>query len=689
MPEIYLEGMVGAPPWPDEPHFTAATVRAELARAGGDDVTVYLNCPGGLATEGLAVFHALSGYSGKVSVVVSGIAASAGSLVAMAGEDIVMLTGAMMMIHDPAVPFIEGRGTEAEHRDMADSLALMSQGYAEVYATRAGITAEAAREIMRAETWFTAEDAVAAGFATRADASVASDAAAFAYATYHHSPRHLLAGPRAASPSPQAVMAWIGGTPPATPQMKESDMDPEDDDDLTTGQGDDTTEGGDAADDTPPAGGDTPEDDDDAQGDDDAAEDDDDTGPAAEASAICAIVEMNGGSLSQAGDFIAQGIGLRGVIAHYQQKGHNVPKPTRGPSTRILRDERETRRAGMTAALAAQFARRDPTDDRARPFMSMSLVEMAANASGYRGSLRTADDRLRVFMDMHSTSDFPLALSNALNKALADRYREAPSIYRQIAREKSFKDFRAHSIIRPGDFPMLQKLGEGGEIKAGTIGESAEAVTLVPYAVRFDVTRQVLINDDTGAIADAIADQGRMVARFEEMTFFAVCFGNSGNGPTLSNNRAVFNTNDGTKANAGAAIGVDTLGTGRAAIRKHKSLGGASLNLSARILLVSPDQETAAEQVVSPLVPADAAKVNPFAGKLTVLSSAELKGNGWYLLTDPADAAQFVFGFLEGASGPRMRMEEPFGRSGMSWSLEHDFAAGSAGRVGGWFNPGQ
>ena len=270
-----------------------------------------------------------------------------------------------------------------------------------------------------------------------------------------------------------------------------------------------------------------------------------------DAAAICDLVTLHGGSVQDAADFLHRGMTVSSVLAHYRQKGNPCRQSPEGrrPVSRAMR--RDTRRAGMTAALAAQFGRTAPEDDRARPFMAMTLAEMAAHASGYRGPIRTANDRIEVFANTHTTSDFPLALSNALNKVLADRYRAATPIYRQISREKSFKDFRAHSIVRAGDFPMLQAINEAGEIKFGTIGESAETVALVPYGVGFRITRQALINDDVGAIADAIADQGRMVARFEERRFFATCFAASGNGPTLSNGRAVFNTTDKTKAASG------------------------------------------------------------------------------------------------------------------------------------------
>ena len=70
------------------------------------------------------------------------------------------------------------------------------------------------------------------------------------------------------------------------------------------------------------------------------------------------------------------------------------------------------------------------------------------------------------------------------------------------------------------------------------------------------------------------------------------------------------------------------------------------------------------------------------------ITASRLSGNAWYLLADPADAPVFTYGFLQGAGGPRLRMEELFGTQGVSWSVEHDFAAGATGRAGAYKNPG-
>jgi ATP-dependent protease ClpP protease subunit len=105
--EINLSGSVGASWWGEE-CFTAQSVREQLANLSGP-VTVKLNSGGGLATEGAAIYNALVDYPGEVTVEVVAVAASAASLIAMAGDRIVMRLGAWMLIHDPAQPWTEGR----------------------------------------------------------------------------------------------------------------------------------------------------------------------------------------------------------------------------------------------------------------------------------------------------------------------------------------------------------------------------------------------------------------------------------------------------------------------------------------------------------------------------------------------------------------------------------------------------
>lgn len=189
--ELTLSGTVGDDWFGDG--FTHAEVVAALAPMEGD-ITVHLNSGGGIAAEGAAIYATLSTYDGDVNVVIDGIAASAASLIAMAGDTITMSDGAVMMIHDPMNITI---GNSADHAKTIEQLEAYAKAYARAYAKRSGKTADECREIMKAETWFDGEHAVEAGFADEAGQSKAKPVAAYDYRAYAHAPKRFVAQAKA------------------------------------------------------------------------------------------------------------------------------------------------------------------------------------------------------------------------------------------------------------------------------------------------------------------------------------------------------------------------------------------------------------------------------------------------------------------------------------------------------------
>lgn len=361
---------------------------------------------------------------------------------------------------------------------------------------------------------------------------------------------------------------------------------------------------------------------------------------------------------------------------------------------RIERDETETRRLAMSESLAVRFGTPGlQPGDAARSFMDYGIVDLAAEVIGHRGRIGTSfaarEDIIR--RAMHASTDFPVIMENALNRTLAGRYAAITPTYRRLARQRTYVDFRDHISVRVGDFPKLQPVNpEGGEIKASTFSESKEKTAVTAYGVRVDLSRQLLVNDRIGAIADVLSDQATAVALFEDETFYAMMLSGSGNnGPTLNETgRQVFNTTDKTLAASGSAISVASLSAGRAAMRKRTSMDGRKLNVSAAILLVGPDKETEAQQIVAPIQAQQVGNINPFSGTLEVITTAQLTGNAWHLLASPAILPNFEWGLLEGYTAPRMRTDEPFGVQGMSVSLEHDFGCGAIDFRGAYKDPG-
>lgn len=192
--EIVLSGTVGDLYW-DE-CFTSSDVILALAQVGrGQDVTIRLNSGGGIATEGAAIHAAVAAHQGRKTIIVEGIAASAASVIAMAGDDVVMSPGALMMVHDPSGFTF---GTVDDHEKQITALTALATAMAGIYAEKTGKAVDAVRSDMRAEIWMTPEEAVAGGYADRVLARTpAQDAdpqpTAFDYRLFEHPPERLVA----------------------------------------------------------------------------------------------------------------------------------------------------------------------------------------------------------------------------------------------------------------------------------------------------------------------------------------------------------------------------------------------------------------------------------------------------------------------------------------------------------------
>lgn len=141
---------------------TAKRIAAALRSIGNKDVIVNINSPGGDFFEGVAIYNLLREHPAKVTVQVLGLAASAASIIAMAGDEILIAKSAFLMIHNVLVVAMGNR------LDFADAIATMEpfdDALAGVYADRSGKSKAEIVKLMDAETWFNGEDAIKTGLA--------------------------------------------------------------------------------------------------------------------------------------------------------------------------------------------------------------------------------------------------------------------------------------------------------------------------------------------------------------------------------------------------------------------------------------------------------------------------------------------------------------------------------------------
>jgi len=143
--------------------FTASRAAGILRTIGERDVVVNLNSPGGDFFEGVAIYNLLRQHKAKVTVQVMGLAASAASVIAMAGDEILMGDGSFLMIHNAWAVAV---GNRHDMKAASEQLAPFDEAMAEVYAARSGKSVKEASAMMDAETWIGASQAIKDGFAT-------------------------------------------------------------------------------------------------------------------------------------------------------------------------------------------------------------------------------------------------------------------------------------------------------------------------------------------------------------------------------------------------------------------------------------------------------------------------------------------------------------------------------------------
>ena len=157
---LTLNGTIAEESWFDD-DVTPALFRDEL-NSGTGNITVWINSPGGDCIAAAQIYNMLSAYDGKVTVKIDGIAASAASVIAMAGDEVLMSPVSMMMIHNPATIAF---GDHSEMQKAMDMLSEVKESIINAYVLKTGQSRAKLSHLMDAETWMDANKAVELGFA--------------------------------------------------------------------------------------------------------------------------------------------------------------------------------------------------------------------------------------------------------------------------------------------------------------------------------------------------------------------------------------------------------------------------------------------------------------------------------------------------------------------------------------------
>jgi len=336
----------------------------------------------------------------------------------------------------------------------------------------------------------------------------------------------------------------------------------------------------------------------------------------------------------------------------------------------------------------ALYARANPgheLSEPARRYANESMVDIARDCLRRSGATITGlSSGELATRALHTTSDFPLILGDAVNRTLREAYRAAPSGLRMVARQTTARDFRAKHRVQLGEAPTLEKVSESGEYTRGTMAEARETYSLDTFGRIIGISRQAIINDDLGAFANLSGRIGAAAASFEAMQLVKLIEANG----AMSDGIALFHGDHGNLADSGAALNETTLSAARLAMRKQTGLSGDMIDVTPRYLVVPPDLETTAEKLLSTVQAAKTDDVNPFA-RLTLIVEPRLTSETrWYVAADPATVDGLEYAYLEGAPGPQTETRQGFEVDGVEVKVRLDFGAGFVDWRGFYRNDG-
>jgi ATP-dependent protease ClpP protease subunit len=644
----------------------ASDVARALEQAGGRDVTINLFSYGGDAGEGLAIHDILARYQGKKTVIIDGVAASAGSMVAMAGDRVVMPDNALLMIHNC---WSMAAGDAESLRTSAALLDTYSASYRQTYARKSGKDEAQVDQWMAAGagagTWFTAAAAVEAGLADEVSApvDVRASVPALPADRFTNPPAALLKG-WAALPSlstednpkpsliPMTSQSQAGGAPAATTEVQPVAA---------------------AATEAVTVQAQAPQ----------------PVAASTESATVAALrretdIRRCAASAGLPADVVQAmvdggkpftEVAMEIVTAHAAvvEGRTSAGHPAR---IQVTRDAGDSVMAGIGEMLEARINPGANIGDAGKQYRGYSLMECVrifAESRGINTAGRSKSDL--VAMAMHSTSDFPLLFSNLAGKTLTAAYEEEPHTWKPLAKQRNLPDFKqASDLVLAADLaPEL--LLEGGEYKKGTLQEAQATWKLATYARKVTISRQAIINDDLSALERTPEYLGRGFRRLESNLVWNLITSNA----TVSvDSAALFG---GTHNNTGTgAIGIAGMNAAKKAMRKQTDISGVTVNLTPDYLIVPTDLEATALQFLYPTGYAPAALTgaagpNVYAGAMQLIVEPRLDGSAtqWYAASAPSKVEGLVYGYLADEPGPTIAPVTERDPDGLTLLARFDF----------------
>lgn len=303
-----------------------------------------------------------------------------------------------------------------------------------------------------------------------------------------------------------------------------------------------------------------------------------------------------------------------------------------------------------------------------------SMVELAREALQREGLKANFGDNMELARAaINSTSTFPAIMSNLANKSVMVGFNEAETTYQIWAGKGSNRDFKEAARVALSEAGNLELVPEGGQFQQDFLGEASARTKVATYGKLFSLTRQAIINDDLGLFSKIATKYGSAAKRLVNKMVYAQLTGNV----KMQDNIALFDTKHGNVAGTGEALSVKAIAKAITAMRRQKGItGDATLNITPKYLVVPPELEVTAYQIVNSTAAVDGVNsgvVNPYKGRFIVVADAELTDpDAWYLVADATQHDTIEVTYLNGVETPRLETRQGFDVDGIEYKVAFD-----------------
>lgn len=599
-------------------------------------INLHIHSPGGDVFEGTAIYNLLRTHPATVDVYIDGLAASMGSVIAMAGDTIYMPENAMMMVHKPWG--IQG-GDADDMRRYADLLDKVEDTLVIAYANKTGKSPDDIKALLKEETWMNGREAVAAGFADQLTEPLqaAAHLSSKRMQEFAHMPEALktLLAPRASGHTPPAnnpapTPAPVAGAPTEA-EIRARVL---------------AEESGRRTAITAAFGGFA-------------------TG---HAELLTTCLNDMSVTVDQAREKLLAAIGAGTTPANVPGSGAHI----HAGNGNLVGDS-------VRASVLARIGRGERQADNA--YNGMTLRELARASLVDRGiGVAALNAPQMVGLSFtHTSSDFGLILLDVANKSVLAGWEEAQETFPQWTKPGILTDFKPARRVGLGEFSSLRQVREGAEYKYVTLGERGEQIILATYGEMFSITRQAIINDDLQMLSDIPFKLGQAAKATIGDLVYAVLTGN----PAMSDGKALFHADhQNLLAGAGSALSLDSLSKGKTQMATQKTQvekgKGRTLNIRPAFVLTPVALEDKASQIINsasvPGADSNSGIVNPIRGFAQVIGEPRLddaSATAWYMAAKQGSDTIEV-AYLDGVDTPYLEQQEGFTVDGVASKVRID-----------------